>query len=107
MWSSGIAQVGQWVQTGQQPEMLRRFLDNVQESSIMQVIRREILEPLRSLYPEQYRTAEEIVEKMKDNLKQDIEKGREYLLKFPTTNVFVTKIVNTINNVSIDIVLLV
>lgn len=92
--------MGQWVQTGQQPEMLQRFLDNLQESSIVQVFKREILEPFQSQYPEVYRTAEEIVDKMKENLKQDIEKGREYLRKFPVTNVIVPKIVNIVNNVS-------
>lgn len=99
--------MGQWVQTGQQPEMLQRFLDNMQESSFVQMIKREILEPLQSQYPELYRTAEEIVDKMKENLKQDIEKGREYIRKFPATNVYVTKILNTINNVSIAFILFV
>ncbi|KAK3883084.1 hypothetical protein Pcinc_012578 [Petrolisthes cinctipes] len=97
--TQGLTQVGRWVQTGQEPEMLQRYIQYLQECSITEVLRREVLQPLQSQYPEQYTAAEEIVEKIKDNLRQDIEKGRQYLVKFPATNVYITKMVNVMSNV--------
>ncbi|KAK4329517.1 hypothetical protein Pmani_000135 [Petrolisthes manimaculis] len=92
-------QVLQWVLTGEEPQILMTFLRRcVTESSPALFVRREILEPLESSYPEQYHTAVEVTERTKDVLKQDLEDGRRYMLKFPSTKNIIAATINTLNN---------
>jgi len=96
---SGVTQGAQWVQTGRQPELLRSIIYQLQESSLMEVLKKEVLEIMQSQYPEAYNVGLQVVDKIKMDLSQDIEKARQYLLSIPATNTFITSIMKIFNNV--------
>nr|AAG17936.1 vitellogenin [Cherax quadricarinatus] len=67
-----LVKATRWVETGEIPEPVRRLLEQLQETRIFRMFKRDVDAFIRR-YPEEYEAIQEMVAKVKDTLQEDFE----------------------------------
>lgn len=96
-----MKQILHWVLTGEEPQIFMSCVRHcLTRTEAALFVRRELLQPLESTYPEQYRAAQQVYESVMETLKEDMESTRQYVLKSHYTKKIVKVTSDIMNNVS-------
>lgn len=99
--SAGTKQILRWVLTGEEPQLFMSCMRHCfTQSEAALFVKREVLQPLESNYPDQYRAAQQVYENVMETLKEDLEHTRQYVLKSHYTKKVVKVIADTMSSVS-------
>nr|AAU93694.1 vitellogenin [Charybdis feriata] len=87
-----VKEVARWVQTGEEPEIVRRLVEDLERSAIYQIIQTHIIEPIKETYPQQYQATKEVVAKVIDTFRHDLLIMQHKVLASPTLHRIIRKI---------------
>ncbi|XP_063861663.1 vitellogenin-like [Scylla paramamosain] len=90
--TEAVREVGQWMHTGEEPEMVRRLVEDLERSAIYHILQTHIIEPIREIYPQQYQATMEVVAKVIDTLRHDLLMMQHKVLASPTLHRIIHKI---------------
>ncbi|XP_050717478.1 vitellogenin-like [Eriocheir sinensis] len=87
-------QISRWINTGEESEIVRRMLEELQRTVWYQLIKTDVIDPLREKYPQAYQASMEVAAKVTDSLRKDLRMLKQKLWASPTVRSFSLKIVN-------------
>nr|AAX94762.1 vitellogenin [Portunus trituberculatus] len=90
--SEAVKQVDQWMQTGEEPEIVRRLIEEVERSAIYRLLQTEIIQPIKETYPQQYQVTVDVVAKVIYTLRHDLLMTKHKVLASPTLSRVIRKI---------------
>ncbi|KAG0714551.1 Vitellogenin [Chionoecetes opilio] len=89
-----VVQAYQWVQTGEEPEMVRRLVNEVQRTNLYQIFQTHVIEPIKESYPHQYQATKEVVAKVIDSFRHDLIMLQQKVWASPTLRNTILKIID-------------
>lgn len=87
-----MKEIAQWMQTGEEPEMVRRLVEEVERSAIYHVLKTHIIEPIKETYPQQYQATMEVVAKVIATFRRDLIMMQQKVLASPTLHRLIRRI---------------